>query len=223
MKPLLITLSLTLLKLISLGQSKPVEITTFFSIKGFASFHLLICSDNNFYTCASNCTEADISKGKWTEKNGKIYLTPDKIETAIVNASIESGIIESDTVVTFEVLDCYQKPITGYRITFFDKDMKGYNYQTNDSGKLSVQKNTFVAYLTKDDISNIRYPIELTSAARFLWEKYSKVILTLNYPSFIITQRSRYNIREYKKECWLKTKKGLSLLNDSKFSLKKLQ
>jgi hypothetical protein len=205
----------------AIAQNKQFKVDTFYKADALTSLRLLVSSDTSFFLASSNCTEANITKGKWKQSNGKLTLIPDPEEKIIVTPSIENSVVSKVTDIKFRVLDYFKTPIGNYTVIFFDNDMKEYEHSTDESGHLSVPKNKYVAYLTIHEYNNMNIGTDVTNTVHFLWNGFSDVELTMNYPKQILRDRPNVYPFRYKEQTFIKGSKGLTSTT-SRLTLKKL-
>ncbi len=206
---------------VAIGQVRQTRVDTFLNANGFSSVYILLCSDSTFFVASNNCTHSNIAKGKWIEQKGKFTLTTERSDQLSVKPDIHSEIATSgDTIVTFEIVDYLEHPIENYTIIFYNQELKEFEFDTDENGKLSIPINSYVGYFTIDDYNHMDFPGELTTGLRFLWNKYSHITLRLNYPISILRQRPNTNPFEYKGGRFTKTTNGL--ISESGTRFKKL-
>lgn len=218
---LLILISFLTLTLNGFSQGKQLKVDTFQKVNGFVSSYLLISSDTSFFIAFADCTEAEISKGKWKKEKNRITLIPETENEVKVKPLINYEENDNDSFITFIALDYFQRPFESYGFVFFDHEMKEHHISTNKEGVLHVPKNKFVAYLTPDEYDNMEIGRSLSDYIHTLDKGLAQVKVTLNYPIEVLMNRPRLKPFVYKGDTFIKTRKGLSSITN-RLSLKKL-
>jgi len=221
MRNIIITISFLFTCAASFAQRKNITVDSFITVNGYNAFYLLICSDSSFFVASSNCTESKISKGKWLKRNGNLILYPEVKELCRVKITAVNEVNKIDSLITFKTLDYLSNPISKYTLFFYDKDMKQYEYFTNDDGIIKIAKDKFLGYIPIDEYNNLGLGSSLNDFMHILGNKNSTITLTLNYPDNILRQRINFAPFSYLGDEFKISTKGLRSIK-SKLVLKKL-
>ncbi len=201
--------------------SQDFKVDTFFKRDGFVSTRILLSYDKIFFIAASNCTDANISKGKWKISNGKVQLKSDPASKLLIKPEIISDYSLSDTGLTFRIIDYFKQPIPYYYITFYDKEGGTIEFEADKNGILKINKGKFCSFMTFHEIYQFDFSKEIKDYAHIIDNKATMITLKLNYPKEILRERSNVYTLPFYKEEFIKTKK-LLISTNSKLTLMKL-
>lgn len=204
---LLIFISFLTLTASAFCQDQQLKVDTFFASNGFSTSRILLSSDSTYFVAESNCTDASIAKGRWKFTNRTIQLLPAVKEENAIKPLIVKESLKDDTGIIFKVFDYFNNPIPYYSITFYDKEGRNYEYETDDKGILTVGKKKFVSFMTFHELYEFDFRNDLTSSVHSLDNSASSISLLLNYPNDILRERPSVRSFQYKGDEFVKRKK----------------
>ena len=153
---------LLLSTLLSFGQQPKVTADTFsLSLPLRFSFNSIILrSDSTYCLRETGCTSTFLTMGFWTKKKDTFLLNA--LYNSSVTAQTETLTNENsdDSLITFQVQDCYGNAIPKYYIDFYPNDLMfdtshTIDNRTDDKGILKLRRDKFTLFTTETDEANL--------------------------------------------------------------------
>jgi len=221
MRPFLLSISMLAICLALHAQNRPPTVDSFFASFGFSTVRLLLTEDGNFFIAESNCTTANIARGRWISEKGVTRLLPcNKENNSIKPTLIQADFKVDDTSQVLKIVDCFSKIMPYYSITLYDSIGRFFQYWADEKGVIKINKNKFKSFFTEDEISEFDFRNNILDYAHPLLTNKSGIIVTFNYPVEILRDRPSTQSTDYRGAEFVKTKKGLQYKNSVSTLLK---
>ncbi len=206
------------------AQKFQPSVDTFFLSSGYGATRLMLSADSSFYIADSDCTQAWLARGKWVKEKRVIKLLAYGQDSSLVMSRTFQGKLPTDdTSLILQIVDCFNRPVSGYCITIFDSSGTVPFYYSDSSGMLKVSKNTSKLYFTCDEFGQFDFSSkDLLENMHPLTGLGSSIIIQLNYPKELLFERSILRPLDYKGNTLIKTRKGLAYKNSRDALLRKL-
>lgn len=143
--------------------------------------------------------------GFWTKQKDTLLLSG--LYNSSVTAQTETLTTENlnDTLITFQVKDCYGNPIPKYYIDFYTKDLLFdtshlTDNRTDDKGILKLSRDKFNFYTTETDEVNLQDNQGNYNdlAYRPISQNAKTITITINFPKKVIGEYLGDNFYKYK-------------------------
>lgn len=230
MKQSFIFTILLFLTLSSFGQ-QPKVIADTFSLSQphrFSFKSIIIRSDSTYCLRETGCTSSFLSMGFWTKQKDTFLLSG--LYNSSVTAQTETLTTENpnDTLITFQVKDCYGNPIPKYFINFYTQDLMFdtshlADNRTDDKGILKLRRDKFNFYTTETDEANLENNQgnynDLTY--RPISQNAKTITITISFPKKLIEDYLGDNVYKYKsRKFQLKNKQLFDIETGNKYVMK---
>lgn len=193
--------------LCSFGQQPKVGADTFLlSIPLRFSFKsMIIRSDSTYCLRETGCTSSFLSMGFWTKEKDTLILNG--LYSSSITAKTENLTSENpnDSMITFQVQDCYGNPIPGYYIDFFTKDLMFdtshmTDNRTDKNGILNLRRDKFSLYTTETDQANLEDMQGNYNDLiyRPISQNAKTITITISFPKKIVEDYLDNNFYKYK-------------------------
>ncbi len=198
MRTFKIILAFTVLTTNLIAQPQQIKVDTFSHSDGFIFSKLLVLNDSTFFCFSGGCVDARISKGKWIKKNGKLYLKGLSEYETELKVTINTQLVDKDTLATFLFQDLLGTPFKDYTIIFFDTAFEEKRIQTDLKGIIKTQKGQFIAFYTQNEELQLKVGDVVNDKVHYLWNKLTRYTVTLNYPT-LLAERGIVDIYKFDK------------------------
>ncbi len=182
------------------AYSQPVVLhtDTFYVSGSFGSSRLWLCSNNSFFIASSNCETAEIAKGHWQQKKGRLKLIPDVPDSNLFAPVILTSPPKDESVKVFQVVDCYKQPIQGYNLILFNDQGQPFDFWADSNGCIVVKKGRFISYFTGDEMDSFDFSTKDLLSCTHPCNVTGDIMLQFNYPLAVIKERPRIRVFAYK-------------------------
>jgi hypothetical protein len=230
MKQTFIFTIILFLTLTAFGQQPKVTADTFsLTLQPRFSFKsIIIRSDSTYCLRETGCTSSLLTMGFWAKQRDTFLLSG--LYNSSVTARTETLTTENpnDTLITFQVRDCYGNPIPKYFIDFYTMDLMFdtshlTDNRTDDKGILMLRRDKFNFYTTETDVANLddnqgNYN-DLTY--RPIFQNAKKITITISFPKTLIEDNLGDNFYKYKsRKFLLKNKQLLDIEKGNSYMMK---